>query len=64
MTDEQIRQKYNSFTPEQRDMSFKDFKKAIKNMQDTGILRQDLAKIQTQKAVFNANKARIDRGLN
>lgn len=63
MTDEQIRQRYNSFTPEQRDMPFHEFKKQIKALTDPVKMREDLADIQMQKAVFRTNKIRVDRAM-
>ena len=64
MTDEEIRQKYNSFTPEQRNMSFPEFKKQIKDLTNPTKMQQDLGDIQLQKAIFRTNKIRIDRKIN
>lgn len=63
MTDEQIRQMYNKFPPGQT-MSFENFKKEIQGLDDPVQMRQDLAEIQMQKAVFRTNKIRIDKTLN
>lgn len=64
MTDEEIRQAYNQFPPEGRDLLFEDFKKAIKDLTDPVKIQQDLAEIEMQKAIFNTNKIRIDKTLN
>jgi len=64
MTDEQIKRLWNKFPPEKRDMRFEDFKKELQDQSDPVKMRQDLADIQMQKAVFNTNKTRIDRKIN
>lgn len=62
MTDEQIRQLYNKFPPGQT-MSFQEFKKELQGLDDPVQMRQDLAEIQMQKAVFRTNKIRADRAI-
>ncbi len=62
MTDEQIRQMYNRF-PEGQTMSFENFKKEIKSMDDPVKMQEDLAEIQMQKAIFRTNKIRADRAI-
>lgn len=63
MTDEQIRLQYNSYTSEQRDMSYREFRNAIKDMQNPVKLRQDLVDIQMRKSLSTQRKNKIDRKL-
>lgn len=63
MTDEQIKRMWNKFPPEKRDMRFEDFKKELQDASDPVQMREDLADIQMQKAVFRTNKIRADRAI-
>ena len=57
MTNEEIKQVYNSF-PRGQTMRFEDFRKEIKDLQDPTKIQQDLADIELQKATMRTNKIR------
>ena len=63
MTNEEIKQVYNSF-PRGQTMSFKDFRKGVLEAQDPTTIQRDLADIELKKAVMQTNKIRIDKSLN
>jgi hypothetical protein len=62
-SEEQIRQAYNEFPPEARDMPYSEFRKEILALTDPAKIRRDLAAIQAQKARGRSTRLRIDRGM-
>jgi len=63
MDDVAIKQIWNRFSPEQRNMSFVEFHREMKRMTDPNRMRQDLAVIQRRKRLGEMNKRRIDRTI-
>lgn len=60
----EIKRAWDMFGPDGQDMSFKDFRQALLDMADPIKMKEDLDEILMRKAIFNTNKARVDRKLN
>lgn len=62
-SEQQIRKAYNEFSESARDIPYNEFRREILSLTDPVKIRQDLDKIQMQKARGRSAKLRIDRGM-
>ena len=63
MNDALIMRIWNGWTPEQRNMSFQQFRKECKVLSDPVQMQHDLQDIELRKARQRSNQIRIDRGM-